>query len=59
MKNFFQKILGNPLLSLAFWIILLLTKMLITDSIWGTLCDLGGAAIFICSLVIWSQRNKI
>ena len=58
MKKFVQKILNNPLLAFIFWMILLLTKYIIPNIMWGTLVELGGVLIFIASLINWMRKSK-
>lgn len=58
MKQLLQKILNNPLLSLGIWILLLLTKFIITNALWGTIVELGGALMFIISIMNWSKNKK-
>lgn len=58
MKKLFQKILSNPLLALVFWMALLLTRYIIPNVLWGTLVELGGALIFISSIINWSRKSK-
>lgn len=58
MKKFFQKILNNPLLSFVVWMTLLMTRLIVRGDLWGTIVELGGALIFIASLVNWTRRKK-
>lgn len=58
MKNLFQKIINNPLLALAVWMFLLLTRSIFNNDIYGTVVELGGALLFIASLVNWSRSKK-
>jgi len=38
--------------------ILLMTRLIIKGDFWGTIVELGGALIFIASLVNWSKNKK-
>jgi len=58
MKKLFQKILSNRLLAFILWMILLLTKYIIAGVLWGALVELGGALIFIASLINWARKSK-
>jgi len=58
MRNLFQKILNNPLISFILWMLLLSTKSIIRNDLWGTIVEIGGALIFIASLVNWARSKK-
>lgn len=58
MNKTISKIFANPLLSFVVWMLLLLTKYIIVNDIWGAIVEICGALIFVSSIVNWARKGK-